>query len=124
MTTTPYAIYAIRYAMRKVNRPTNFVGGDPHDAPMDMDYFVWLVRNAERSILLDTGSTPPWRRSARVPCCAPSPKACRCWDCKPKTCARSCSANKLFNAPFLLVGKTQCAFHALGWVRLSPPAGG
>jgi len=55
MTTAPYEIYAIRYAMRKVNRPANFVGGDPHDAPMDMDYFVWLVRNAERSIVVDTG---------------------------------------------------------------------
>lgn len=53
--TTPYEIYAIRYAMRNVHRPANFVGGDPHDAPMNMDYFVWLVRNAERSIVLDTG---------------------------------------------------------------------
>ncbi len=53
--TTPYEIYAIRYAMRNVNRPANFVGGDPHDGPMNMDYFVWLVRNAERSIVLDTG---------------------------------------------------------------------
>jgi len=53
--TTPYEIYAIRYAMRNVNRPAHFVGGDPHDSPMPMDYFVWLVRNAERSIVVDTG---------------------------------------------------------------------
>ena len=53
--TTPYEIYAIRYATRNVNRPANFVGGDPHDAPMNMDYFVWLVRNAHRSIVVDTG---------------------------------------------------------------------
>ena len=53
--TTPYEIYAIRYAMRNANRPAHFVGGDPHDTPMPMDYFVWLVRNAERSIVIDTG---------------------------------------------------------------------
>jgi glyoxylase-like metal-dependent hydrolase (beta-lactamase superfamily II) len=33
----------------------HFVGGDPHDTPMPMDYFVWLVRNAERSLVIDTG---------------------------------------------------------------------
>ena len=53
--TTPYEIYAIRYAMRNANRPVHFVGGDPHDTPMPMDYFVWLVRNAEHSLVIDTG---------------------------------------------------------------------
>ncbi len=53
--TTPYEIYAIRYARRDANRPAHFVGGDSHDTPMPMDYFVWLVRNAERSIVIDTG---------------------------------------------------------------------
>lgn len=53
--TTPYEIYAIRYATRQANRPVHFVGGDPHDTPMPMDYFVWVVRNAERTIVVDTG---------------------------------------------------------------------
>jgi len=53
--TTPYEIYAIKYATRNANRPVHFVGGDPHDTPMPMDYFVWLVRNNERSIVVDTG---------------------------------------------------------------------
>jgi glyoxylase-like metal-dependent hydrolase (beta-lactamase superfamily II) len=53
--TTPYEIYAIRYAMRNANRPVHFVGGDPHDTPMPMDYFVWLVRNADHSLVIDTG---------------------------------------------------------------------
>jgi glyoxylase-like metal-dependent hydrolase (beta-lactamase superfamily II) len=35
----------------------HFVGGDPHDAPMPMDYFVWLVRNDERTVVVDTGFT-------------------------------------------------------------------
>jgi glyoxylase-like metal-dependent hydrolase (beta-lactamase superfamily II) len=52
---TPYEIYAIRYATRQANRPVHFLGGDPHDTPMPMDYFVWVVRNAERTIVVDTG---------------------------------------------------------------------
>ena len=31
------------------------IDGDPHDGPMPMDYFVWLVRNRERSFVIDTG---------------------------------------------------------------------
>lgn len=35
--------YAVKYAERSARRPEHFVGGDPHDEPMDMDYFVWAV---------------------------------------------------------------------------------
>lgn len=52
-----YEAYAIRYATREARRPEHFVGGDPHDVPMAMDYFVWLVRNAERLYVIDTGFT-------------------------------------------------------------------
>jgi glyoxylase-like metal-dependent hydrolase (beta-lactamase superfamily II) len=52
---TSYEVYAIRYAERDGRRPEHFVGGDPHDGPMPMDYFVWLVRNGERTIVVDTG---------------------------------------------------------------------
>ncbi len=57
MTLPNYEIYAIKYARRDAKRPMHFVGGDPHDTPMPMDYFVWLVRNAERTIVIDTGFT-------------------------------------------------------------------
>ena len=50
-----YQVYAIRYAMRDAMRSSHFIGGDPHDAPMPMDYFVWLVRNANRTFVVDTG---------------------------------------------------------------------
>jgi glyoxylase-like metal-dependent hydrolase (beta-lactamase superfamily II) len=52
-----YEVYAIRYARRDARRTAHFIGGDPHDAPMAMDYFVWLIRNAERTIVVDTGFT-------------------------------------------------------------------
>jgi glyoxylase-like metal-dependent hydrolase (beta-lactamase superfamily II) len=50
-----YEAFAIKYAERAVRRPENFVGGDPHDGPMPMDYFVWLVRNDRRVFVVDTG---------------------------------------------------------------------
>ena len=50
-----YEVFAIKYAERSGRRPEHFVGGDPHDSAMPMDYFIWLVRNEERVILVDTG---------------------------------------------------------------------
>jgi glyoxylase-like metal-dependent hydrolase (beta-lactamase superfamily II) len=58
MTTTQlpaYEIYAIRYATRDAMRRNHFIGGDPHDAPMPMDYYVWLVRGEGRVFVVDTG---------------------------------------------------------------------
>lgn len=53
---TPYEIYAIRYGHNaKATFAGNFLGGDPHDGPMPMDYFIWLIRNGSRSFVLDTG---------------------------------------------------------------------
>lgn len=50
-----YEVYAVRYAHRGGRRPEHFLYGDPHDAPMPMDYFVWLVKSRERVIVVDTG---------------------------------------------------------------------
>src|SRR5437667_2133705 len=52
-----YELYAIRYAERDARRADHFIGGDPHDAPMPMDYFVWAAIGPERSFVIDTGFT-------------------------------------------------------------------
>jgi glyoxylase-like metal-dependent hydrolase (beta-lactamase superfamily II) len=52
-----YEIFALRYARRDAQRHQHFIGGDPHDAPMPMDYFVWVIRNDDRVIVVDTGFT-------------------------------------------------------------------
>lgn len=52
-----YEVFAIKYARRDALRAAHFIGGDPHDAPMPMDYFVWLVRNSECTFVLDVGFT-------------------------------------------------------------------
>ena len=50
-----YEIHAIKYGERVGTRGTTFMGGDPHDAPLAMDYFVWALRSAERTIVVDVG---------------------------------------------------------------------
>jgi glyoxylase-like metal-dependent hydrolase (beta-lactamase superfamily II) len=52
-----YQVYAIRYATREGRRQDHFIGGDPHDGPMRMDYFFWLVVGAERRFVVDCGFT-------------------------------------------------------------------
>lgn len=52
-----YEVFALRYAMREARRANHFIGGDPHDAPMPMDYYLWLIRGAGRVIVVDSGFT-------------------------------------------------------------------
>jgi glyoxylase-like metal-dependent hydrolase (beta-lactamase superfamily II) len=51
-----YDVFALRYA-ESVDRKRgdNFKVTDDHDAPMPLDYFVWVVRNDKRTIVVDTG---------------------------------------------------------------------
>lgn len=51
-----YEVFAIRYARLAERRASeNFIGGDPHDGPMPLDYFVWALKGGGRTIVLDTG---------------------------------------------------------------------
>src|SRR3954465_151021 len=50
-----YELFAIRYATRDAQRSEHFIGGDPHDGPMPMDYFMWLARGGGRTFVIDTG---------------------------------------------------------------------
>ncbi|WPB55508.1 N-acyl homoserine lactonase family protein [Xylophilus sp. GOD-11R] len=52
-----YEIQAVRYATRGGTRKEHFIGGDPHEAPMPMDYFVWFIRGEGRTVVVDTGFT-------------------------------------------------------------------
>lgn len=50
-----YEIIALKYASRPALRAANFGGGDPHDGPMPLNYYVWVVRNKDAFFLIDTG---------------------------------------------------------------------
>jgi glyoxylase-like metal-dependent hydrolase (beta-lactamase superfamily II) len=59
VTSPHYEVYAVKYAHHARRASENFIGGDPHDGPMPLDYFVWLVRGAGREIVVDTGFSAP-----------------------------------------------------------------
>ncbi len=50
-----YEVFAVKYAQHERRASANFLGGDPPDGPMPLDYFVWLVRGAKRSFVVDLG---------------------------------------------------------------------
>jgi glyoxylase-like metal-dependent hydrolase (beta-lactamase superfamily II) len=53
--TDTYEIFAIKYGDHQRMASENFLGGDPHDVPMPIDYFVWAVVGAARTFVVDTG---------------------------------------------------------------------
>lgn len=53
----PYEVYAVRYGSHARTAAMNFIGGDAHDEASSLDYFVWLVTNRERTLVIDTGFT-------------------------------------------------------------------
>ncbi len=55
MSIPEYEVYAIKYAERSGTRGSIFIHGDPHDAPCAMDYFIWVIRNEKRTIIVDIG---------------------------------------------------------------------
>jgi glyoxylase-like metal-dependent hydrolase (beta-lactamase superfamily II) len=51
-----YEVFALRYAENPhARRSQNFIGGDDHDQPMPLDYYMWVIRSASEAILVDTG---------------------------------------------------------------------
>ena len=50
-----YEIHAIKYAWLSRRSPDNFVGGDPHDTDMPLNYYVWTISNKSRTVVVDTG---------------------------------------------------------------------
>ncbi len=57
MSTEEYEIYAVCYG-HFAGRPrsASFIDIDPHDAaPQPIDYYVWIVKNAHRTVMIDAG---------------------------------------------------------------------
>src|SRR5580658_2515499 len=50
-----HRIYAVRYGHLDRLSDLNFIGGDDHAQRMPLDYFVWVIRSEERTIVVDTG---------------------------------------------------------------------
>ncbi|ARP87868.1 N-acyl homoserine lactonase family protein [Bordetella genomosp. 9] len=86
-----WEVYALRYGWQDRQAQDNFVhAADPHDAPMPLDYFVWLLRSGTREIVVDTGfgqavlekrANPKDRRSRHIT--RPVDQALRVLGCDP-----------------------------------------
>jgi glyoxylase-like metal-dependent hydrolase (beta-lactamase superfamily II) len=50
-----YEVYALKYAHHDRHSRENFLVEDPHDGPQALAYYVWVITNQERTILVDTG---------------------------------------------------------------------
>lgn len=55
MSSDTYEAYAIAYARHERGAAENFIGGDPHNGPMPLNYYVWVLRNQTRTVVIDTG---------------------------------------------------------------------
>jgi glyoxylase-like metal-dependent hydrolase (beta-lactamase superfamily II) len=55
--TTPdtYEVYAVKYARHERRVSENFIGGDSHDGPMPLDFFVWAIVGENHTFVVDTG---------------------------------------------------------------------
>lgn len=54
-----YHVYSLCYAKGRERRVVeNFLRRDAHDGPMPIDFNLWIVRNAHRTILVDSGFSP------------------------------------------------------------------
>jgi glyoxylase-like metal-dependent hydrolase (beta-lactamase superfamily II) len=54
-----YELHAVKYGELKARKRSEvFVGGDPHDGRIDMDYFVWVAIGLDRVCVIDTGFGP------------------------------------------------------------------
>lgn len=70
-----YEVLAVRYATRQTDTASVYLNfhmyQQAQNPPLVMDYFFWVVRNARRTIVVDTGFTPevgePRGRTMTVP---------------------------------------------------------
>ncbi len=50
-----YEVYAVQYARSMRPSSDYFLADDPHNGPRSIFYYVWVIRNDERVIVVDTG---------------------------------------------------------------------
>jgi len=50
-----YQVFAMPFASSPRRVHDNFMVRDMHDGPMPADYFLWILRSTDRTVLVDTG---------------------------------------------------------------------
>src|SRR4051812_50213859 len=69
-----YRVYAIKYAHHQRRSTANFIGGDTHDVPMPLDYFVWAGVGQSKTWLVDTRFDQAGAEKRGRPITTPIPK--------------------------------------------------
>ena len=65
MTLPTYEVHAIKYAQRQTSSDNTFIFKDPHDAPMNMDYFIWSISSGRKTYVVDLGFDRRYERGSR-----------------------------------------------------------
>ena len=65
VTLPTYEVHAIKYAERQTSNHGTFIYKDMHDAPVDMDYFIWTISGGGNIYLVDLGFDRRYKRGAR-----------------------------------------------------------
>jgi glyoxylase-like metal-dependent hydrolase (beta-lactamase superfamily II) len=50
-----HEIYAIKYGRHERLASANYIGGDPHDGPQPLDFYVWAIVGKRGTVIVDTG---------------------------------------------------------------------
>ena len=58
MTNDVHEVYAVRYGHHDRPAHENYIGGDPHDILEPLAYFVWVIKGANGTFVMDTGFDP------------------------------------------------------------------
>jgi len=58
MSDSTYRVYAVKYGHHDRPAGDNFLGGDPHDDNMALDYFLWAIVGERQTFVVDTGFDP------------------------------------------------------------------
>lgn len=67
-----YEVYAVRYGTHERRSSHNFLGGDTHDVPMPLDFYVWAIKGGGKTFIFDTGFDPAvGQRRQRTYLCDP-----------------------------------------------------
>ncbi len=64
MTDDIYEIYAIKYARLMRRSPENFIGGDPHDTEMPLNYYVWVIADNYGTVTNQSSTSNDLQHSA------------------------------------------------------------
>ncbi len=55
MSASTYEVYAIKYGHHDRPARDNFLGGDPHEVNMPLDYYLWAIVGDGQTFVVDTG---------------------------------------------------------------------